>query len=105
MIRLRRNVPTGQEPPELRDLPRGYGLAWYDPAYGRAVCYLVPFNLVAGWARGAWMALALRWAPKPSAYDFRVARAYFDGCEVGRREGYKEGLADATRAWNRSHHD
>lgn len=32
-------------------LPRGYGVAWLDPCFNRAVCYPFPFHRAIGWLR------------------------------------------------------
>ena len=36
---------------ELDEMPRGYGIAWEDPARRVAVCYPVPLNRLVGWLR------------------------------------------------------
>ena len=44
-MKLRRYTNRG----EL--LPRGYGVAWHDPCFDRAVCYPFPFHKPIGWLR------------------------------------------------------
>lgn len=48
-LRVRRVARQG----EL--LPRGYGVAWVCWNRPEAVCYPIPLNVAAGWAREAWL--------------------------------------------------
>lgn len=60
-MKIRRDVK------HCETLPRGYGIAWEDPATWRAICYPVPFHKLIGWLRRVYWDFAK--PPKPPAID------------------------------------
>ena len=76
-MKLRRVVELFEE------TPRGYGVAWEDPARRTAVCYPIPLNLLFGWLR------RIRWelarpprGPRAQAADVeRIVAILTDACD------------------------
>lgn len=57
------------EVPEGTMIPKGYGVAWYEPMNRwRAVCYPIPINWINGWARLTWIFLMRG----PAAFIYKV---------------------------------
>lgn len=54
-MRIRREIAEG------RRIPRGYGIAWHDLEYERAVCYPLVLNRLIGWLHR----LRWEWARPP----------------------------------------
>ena len=51
--------------------PPWYGVAWYQPEYRwRAVCYPIPFNILAAWIRGFY--IFLKWGSMRLHYKFEA---------------------------------
>ena len=67
-MKLRRFVREGDE------IPRGYGVAWSDPARWGAVCYPFPFHKPIGWLRRwYWDAVQPPRSPEADRLKRRVA--------------------------------
>jgi len=66
---------------ECQELPKGYGIAWSDPFWPRAVAYRIPFNLIARWWHG--LSLWVRYGGRPQRVEYDLTEAY----ERGRRDG------------------
>lgn len=63
-------------------IPAWYGCAWRDWASNRMVCLPVPLNVLASYARGAYMWLRFGFMPVPS----NPRDAYAQGLRDGRAD-------------------
>jgi hypothetical protein len=73
---------------EGEELPRFYGIAYFDYMRRQGVAYPVPLNLVVNTARNWWFALT-KWRPS----RFELELSMLTGMKY--REGYNAGYADA----------
>lgn len=85
-----------RRPGEL--LPRGYGTAWWDWARNQGVCYPVPINLLARWARAAWLRLARGPRQKAEMAAFRRGVSASEASCIGH---YARGVADGRAQLHR----
>lgn len=64
---------------EAAVIPRGYGVAWWRVDARVAVCFPVPFNIVAGYAHRVWFACVR--GLQSSAVDRLIERAIAMECQ------------------------
>jgi len=65
---------------EAESMPRGYGVAWYEPACRWAVVYPVPFNILLRFLRKLWFRLAF---PTKNMRELREQAIYHRGYQEG----------------------
>ena len=86
-MRIKRRIGEGEV------IPRGYGVAWYEPALFYRICYPIPINLVIHAVREAHWQI-IRRLKRPFGMRERWLRQVF---RKGYALGYTEGRAAGER--------
>lgn len=86
---IREETLVGQE------LPRFYGVAWYDNVKRVAVCYPVPFNWLMWLGREVWLMLIRTPETKRAAHERELMNK---ARKIGEEIGYARGVTDGDQA-------